>query len=65
MIDHHSRAILVTLDVPNPVQDALDARFGILQRSPFPTAFNLGLVVTSYEAYALQIRHRLWNDVLT
>jgi hypothetical protein len=48
VIDQHSRAILVTLDVPNPVRDALDSRYTILDRVRFPAASHLGLVVTSY-----------------
>ncbi len=48
VIAEHTQAILVTMDVPNPVQDALDARFRILERTRFPAEFHLGLVVTSY-----------------
>jgi hypothetical protein len=47
-IAQHTQAILVTTDVPNPVQDSLDARFRILERLRFPAEFHLGLVVTSY-----------------
>jgi len=48
VIGKHTQAITVRLDVPNPVQDALDARFRVLERSRFPAEFNLGLVVTFY-----------------
>jgi hypothetical protein len=48
VIATHAKAILVTTDVPNPVQDVLDARFRILERIRFPAEFHLGLVVTSY-----------------
>jgi hypothetical protein len=48
IIAHHTQAILVTTDVPNPVQDSLDARFRVLERTRFPAEFHLGLVVTSY-----------------
>ena len=36
------------MDVPNPVQDSLDARFRIRERTRFPAELHLGLVVTSY-----------------
>lgn len=48
VIDRHGRAILVTLDVPNPVRDALDARYLVLERTVFPAEFHLGLTVTIY-----------------
>lgn len=48
VIAANTQAILVTMDVPNPVQDSLDARFRILERTRFPAEFHLGLVVTSY-----------------
>ena len=48
VIAQHAQAILVTMDVPNPVQDSLDARFRVLERTRFPAEFHLGLVVTSY-----------------
>jgi hypothetical protein len=47
-VRNHTQAVMVTLDVPNPVQDALDVRFRVLERSRFPAEFNLGLVVTFY-----------------
>lgn len=48
VIGKHTQAIMVRLDVPNPVQDALDARFRGFERSRFPAGFNLGLAVTFY-----------------
>lgn len=48
VIAEHLQAVLVTLDVSNPVQEALDARFRVLERTRFPAEFHLGLVVTSY-----------------
>lgn len=48
VIGKHTQAIMVRPDVPNPVQDALDARFRVLERSWFPDGFNLGLAVTFY-----------------
>jgi hypothetical protein len=48
VIAEHTQAILVTTDVPNPIQDSLDVRFRILKRIRFPAEFHLGLVVTSY-----------------
>jgi hypothetical protein len=48
VIAQHTQAILVTMDVPNPVQDSLDAHFRVLERTRFRADFHLGLVVTSY-----------------
>jgi hypothetical protein len=48
IVEKHTHAILVTLDVPNPVRDALDERFRVLGRAHLPADFNLGILVTSY-----------------
>ncbi len=41
-------AIFITLDVPNAVRDALDARYGRNVRRRYPADFHLGLSVTVY-----------------
>lgn len=48
ILERHSRAVMVTLDVPNPVRDALDRRFTVLGRTHLPADFNLGILVTFY-----------------
>ncbi len=42
------RAIFVTLDVPNAVKDAMDARYRLIEQRRYPADFHLGLLVAVY-----------------
>ncbi len=52
VLDAHHQAVMVTLDVPNPVKDALDARYRRMAEARFPGEFHLGIVVTAYQVSA-------------
>lgn len=45
----HRQAVLVTLDVPNPVKEALGARYRRIAEAHFPGDFHLGIVLTVYQ----------------
>ena len=42
------RAVFVTLDVPNVVKEAMDARYRLVAQRRYPADFHLGLVVAVY-----------------
>lgn len=44
-----SEAIFVTLDIPNPVRDAMDAHCTVVARQRYPADFHLGIVLTRYK----------------
>ncbi len=44
----YKRAVFVTLDVPNAVKDAMDARYLPIAERRYPAAFHLGLLVAVY-----------------
>ncbi len=44
----YQHAVLVALDVPNVVKDAMDTRFRPVSQRRYPAAFHLGLVVAVY-----------------
>lgn len=48
VLARYRRAVLVTLDVPNPVKDTLDARHPRIAEARFPARFHLGIVVAVY-----------------
>ncbi len=45
---HYRQAVMVTLDVPNAVKEALDARYPRIAEARFPGEFHLGVVVAVY-----------------